>query len=131
MTEFQVKAAVRERDGYRCTRCGMTQERHLVRLGQILHVHRIVPGSEYTVEGCVTVCIVCHGPLARRGNGERIRSRLAAGKPVPLGIEVSTHLARALERCCAAKKWTKRSAVEEALRVWLTAEGFPPPPAKD
>jgi hypothetical protein len=65
MNESQVKAAVRERDGYRCTRCGMTQERHLVRLGQILHVHRIVPGSEYTVEGCVTVCIVCHGPLPK------------------------------------------------------------------
>jgi hypothetical protein len=41
----RVKRAVRERDGHRCTECGMTNEEHLPRWGRGLHVHRTVPGS--------------------------------------------------------------------------------------
>jgi hypothetical protein len=62
----QIKAAVRERDGHRCVHCGMTAEEHRQLFGANLQVHRKVPGSAYTLEGCETVCQRCHGPLPRR-----------------------------------------------------------------
>lgn len=61
MTETQIKNAVRERDGFRCTKCGMTNEQHLEKWERVLHVHRDLPGSEYVVgPGCVTLCRDCH-----------------------------------------------------------------------
>jgi hypothetical protein len=60
MKPFTVKRLVRERDGYRCVHCGMTVEQHKKLCGRTLDVHRLIPGSVYTVEGCVTVCRGCH-----------------------------------------------------------------------
>lgn len=52
-----IKFLVRERDGNRCVDCGMApEEPH----GDNLQVHRLVPGSRYTLEGCVTLCSKCH-----------------------------------------------------------------------
>lgn len=66
MNVLQTKAAVRARDGFRCTGCGMTNDEHKARYkGKSLHVHRSSPGSEYTVDGCVSLCYVCHGPKPR------------------------------------------------------------------
>lgn len=50
------------------------------------------------------------------------------GAVVPLGVEIGAALSELVERCRKAKKWTKRTVVEEALRRYLTEEGFPPPP---
>ncbi len=67
----EVRKQVRLRDGA-CVVCGMTTEQHVEYYGRALDVHRIVPGSEYTLEGCVAVCRYCHGampksrPLIRR-----------------------------------------------------------------
>lgn len=55
-----VQADVRDRDGYACTKCGMTQAEHFEKHGIQLHVHRVVPQSDYTLEGCVTMCVTCH-----------------------------------------------------------------------
>jgi hypothetical protein len=57
----RIKATVRDRDGHRCTQCGMTARRHRRRYGRTLHVHRLLPGGPYTLEGCVTLCVRCHG----------------------------------------------------------------------
>lgn len=65
MTELEIKAAVRERDGYRCTDCGMTSDEHYARYGRELEVHRLIPGSPYTIEGSVTRCKPCHGKAHR------------------------------------------------------------------
>ncbi len=65
-----IKVAVRERDGMKCTACGMTNEEHLATSGDSLHVHRVRPGSLYSVAGCVTLCRHCHGKAARRRDGE-------------------------------------------------------------
>lgn len=65
-TAHEIKAAVRARDGMRCRECGRTNEEELRELGWSLDVHRIVPGSPYTLEGCITLCRRCHGPKPRR-----------------------------------------------------------------
>lgn len=43
----------------------MTQLAHRQRYRMNLEVHRLDPGSAYTVEGSITVCKKCHGPLPR------------------------------------------------------------------
>jgi hypothetical protein len=67
----QVKRAVRKRDGYCCTKCGMTNAEHLKRYGSQLEVHRLEPGSAYTVDGCVTLCKGCHGAEPKLAPGEK------------------------------------------------------------
>lgn len=61
-----MKELVRERDGYACTKCGMTDVQHRIKYKQTIQVHRLVPGSAYAVGGCITVCQACHGPLPKR-----------------------------------------------------------------
>ncbi len=69
----EIKALVRHRDGYRCMECGMTATDHVEKCGRNLEVHRIAPGSEYTLAGCVTLCKKCHGrkPKSPRGHGDK------------------------------------------------------------
>lgn len=59
-SDMTVKARVRERDGHKCTRCGKTAAQQFAERGRGLEVHRIVPGSAYTLAGCVTRCRTCH-----------------------------------------------------------------------
>lgn len=62
MTEKEiaaVKLAVRERDRV-CVRCGRASAQERRRWGRGLHVHRMVPGSAYTVGGCELLCKRCH-----------------------------------------------------------------------
>jgi hypothetical protein len=58
--EARARRAVRERDGNCCADCGMVNKDHTAKYGRGLHVHRLVPGSRYTVEGCILVCTPCH-----------------------------------------------------------------------
>ena len=66
MGTVHVKALVRLRDGNCCTKCGMTNDEHLRVYSQQLQVHRLTPGSEYTVEGCATFCQGCHAKEPKR-----------------------------------------------------------------
>ena len=69
MTRDEVKSAVRERDGFKCTKCGMTDAAHREQTGRALQVHRISPGAMYTVSGCVLLCARCHGSEPKRSAG--------------------------------------------------------------
>lgn len=71
MSASTIKEDVRTRDNFRCTECGMMQEEHIALYGKRLEVHRKVPGSPYTLEGCVTLCRTCHYPKPRRRHGQR------------------------------------------------------------
>lgn len=57
MTEQEIKAAVRKRDGFLCVDCGITQGQHIEHFGRGLDVHRLSPGSEYSIDGCVALPI--------------------------------------------------------------------------
>jgi hypothetical protein len=71
VTELEIKRRVRERDGNCCTKCGLTSDKHIAKYGKGLEVHRVIPGSEYTLEGCVTLCKSCHGYQIRGPRRER------------------------------------------------------------
>lgn len=58
-----IHTLVRQRDGFKCTRCEMTNADHIVKHKSQLHVHRLIPGckgGEYTLENCVSLCKRCH-----------------------------------------------------------------------
>jgi hypothetical protein len=86
MTELEIKAIVRFRDGYRCVECGMTAQANYERWGRNLEVHRLVPGSAYTVEGAVALCSPCHHakPKSAYGSGQG-RRRKAPKRKWPKG----------------------------------------------
>jgi hypothetical protein len=67
---LDIKAAVRQRDGHRCVVCRLGGRTHKKRYGKILEVHRIVPGSNYSIDPgvCVTLCGVCHNALHGKGH---------------------------------------------------------------
>jgi hypothetical protein len=77
-SEAEIKRRVRERDGYRCTDCGVTNDQHVALTGRALQVHRVVPGSDYSEKPgvCVTLCKACHGPKPRRQRSECPNSRI-------------------------------------------------------
>lgn len=130
MTVLDIKDAVRCRDGYRCVDCGLLQPVHR----KTLDVHRVIPGSVYTLEGSVTLCRKCHkirhGKIKRSGKHRppRYPSR---EKTRYVGISLELH--QALQRYADSRSdeddqksvnWTAR----RAIRKFLTEEGFLPPP---
>jgi hypothetical protein len=135
LSTYAIKAAVRERDDYRCSKCHMTNDQHIRDTGRQLQVHRLTPGSAYTVEGCVTLCYACHegchrgkgrkltGHYAKvdlaRGAYDRLRAfTLASWGPI------HTHLRRAV------LEYLERHAAE-ALDVSLDElAGIGPPPRR-
>lgn len=65
-----LKERVRERDGYRCTECGITDAAYHFLFGRSLDVHRIKPGGVYSMKNCITLCCECHRPKPRSKPGE-------------------------------------------------------------
>ena len=70
MTEIQVKKRVREKFGWCCAECGRTNQENINLTGRSLHVHRLIPGSEYDVSGCTLLCASCH--VAAHGGSEPV-----------------------------------------------------------
>lgn len=110
MNVLQIKAAVRTRDGHCCTECGTTSDQHRARYGRTLEVHRLKPGSEYTVDGCVTLCKPCHGPKPRRARGT-----------VPV-VRVERSLKRLLTQLAVYHRVTIAELVDPILRPFATEE---------
>jgi len=104
---LRVKSLVRERDGLACTACGMTADEHRAAFGKTLDVHRTTPGSLYTIEGCVTLCVTCHQSQPSRKPGE---PDLANGPQFRYTL-------------CAAPAWLARIEVQ-AKRFGTTTSGY-------
>ncbi len=59
----EIANSIRSRDGYCCTRCGMTNYEHQDRFGASLHVHHIIPfrwSHDNSPDNLRTLCLNCH-----------------------------------------------------------------------
>ena len=110
-------AAVRERDGMKCVKCGLTNGESVARCGRQLDVHRVISGSLYTVDGCISECKTCHGKLPRRPSGKTDLARPG------VFFELSRELMAAFNEMCARNGTTFRFELEDAMRRHLA---FPP-----
>lgn len=115
MTDLEIKAAVRERDEYRCVDCRVSQRTNIKRFGTALDVHRLTPGSPYSMDGCVTVCRRCHKRRHRKP-GYLLSARLRPG----IGLALKRYIAQRRPRT------HKGAVVEMALEDLLTKLGFYP-----
>lgn len=113
MTVLEIKAAVRARDGLKCIECGMTAEQHIERYGVTLDVHRLVPGSKYAIDGCVTLCKKCHGPK------EKIPS-VVGGSCGYVVCRIPSRYLEPLERAAAAHfRGSRTKEAIAAIDHWL------------
>jgi 5-methylcytosine-specific restriction endonuclease McrA len=116
LTEAAVKERVRERDGHRCTDCGMTNEEHKARYkGKSLDVHRKQPGSAYTADGCLTLCRGCHNTRPKSKPGENPRSRSF--------VRIRPDIFAAMKALATAGKRPLSWEVRLALVAWLRSKG--------
>src|SRR5262245_39658434 len=114
MKVFEIKAAVRERDGYKCRQCGCSQEKHMQRYGRILEVHRLAPGAPYSVDGCVTLCKPCHGPKRRSPRYSTGAIRLQLDKELLKKLHI-----------IAVLEWTTPAAIITELISSYVSEKYP------
>ena len=124
MTKKEIKAKVRERDGHKCVDCGRTRSGK-----RKLAVHRLVPGSEYHIEGCVTVCPKCHVERHRlidRDNPRPLTIKL------PFLLEKGSKIRELRARYGQTQKeFTERLRVDVfTLRYWEQGRGLPSGPAR-
>ena len=122
MTKEEVVAAVFERDKSRCTKCGVTNDEHVLKTGRSLEVHRIEPGKMYRVEICVLLCRKCHGPEPKRSHGTRDEegSNLFAVVLPPAYGEIFRRLKEKTDRPIAAM-------IRRAADAYLRENGEEPP----
>src|ERR1043166_1567872 len=88
----EIKTTVRLRDRFRCRECGMTNDEHVAKYGRTLDVHRLSPGSKYTVDGCVTLCRKCHAKHPKSDHatdghsGHLLPARVTGRSPVVVTV---------------------------------------------
>lgn len=123
---IRIKAAVRERDGHQCTKCGVTADEHLRRHGRGLDVHRTVPGSLYSLAGCVSLCLGCHAAEPGRKPGQPDLAGCNSGVKVFIPW---AHRAP-LKRLAARNGRTITAEVGVALEKHYQAEGVPARPPR-
>ncbi len=123
MTEIGIKALIRKRDGYACTKCGMTNADHIERHNKQLHVHRTKPGSEYTLKkgACVTLCFGCHGSEPKRPAGS-VERRGDPRKAFHLDDELAGAFAQFLE--ATRPRVSESGCLRVALEEFLAKRGY-------
>lgn len=113
-----VKAVVRHRDGYRCVECGMTAVEHIRQYGRTLEVRRVTPGSAYTIDGCRTLCIPCHGPKPKSPRGKCERRYYTVALPGDISAVV--------ERLAREQRRSFNSMALILMERFLAREGYLP-----
>jgi 5-methylcytosine-specific restriction endonuclease McrA len=121
MSLDDIRDAIRERDGFRCTQCGLSQEEHIVRHGRKLDIHRKTPGTYAIEDRCVSLCIPCHS---------RIPNRKKMGhRTVSLPVAFEAPLKELARRLGVAVPYVIRDAIRERLQTHDCWPWPPPPPA--
>jgi hypothetical protein len=90
--------------------------------GRRLDVHRLTPGSPYSVEGCVTLCRACHGP-ERKLPYKTCKPRRPG--VVLMSLEIDAVLVEQMRAYAKGRGERLRMACE---RAWAREMGNPPPP---
>jgi len=118
-----LKAEVRRRDGFACAECGVPNHEHIAAHGRQLDVHRVAPGSEYSLAPgvCVTLCRRCHSKKPRLPHGSLPK------RPGRL-IALPEPLAAALEELAAEQFTTLTRQVVTACLEYLGRHDRLPPP---
>ena len=114
MTDAEVKEAVRKRDGYSCVECGMTESEHIERFGKKLDVHRLVPNSAYSIDGCETLCRACHGP----------KPKSPPGTTGLIYVHIDPDLGKAFEELLAKSRLSIKAQLEIILEKHLEEQGL-------
>lgn len=117
----EIKTLVRYRDGYSCTECGMTAAEHFAEYGRNLEVHRIIPGSEYSFEGCVTLCRPCHKDKPKSPRGKR-SNRL---------VRVKERIIAQVRLLAAERETDLTQMINDLVIESLERRGFWPPGGKE
>jgi hypothetical protein len=115
VNDYETRLAVRDRDGQRCTQCGMTADQHREEFGRTLDVHRIDPGQGYSLENCVTLCRPCHGPKPRSSRGYG-RHKWSADKRA---INISERVMQVIDQIAERNCMTPPQVVHELIRERL------------
>jgi hypothetical protein len=125
----KIKAAVRERDGHKCTNCGMSNDLHRERWGTGVEVHRLVPGSLYSLEGCVTLCKTCHGKQPRKPRFAFDHAHGISGESNVM-LRFTDDLMESSEAYLNAQivRPKRNTLILTALRAFLAERGYPPRP---
>lgn len=119
MTAESVKRLVRERDGNCCKECGLHNAVHLMRYGRQLEVHRVVPGSLYTLDGCVTLCEECHLGKPKRAPGQKDEEKGGF-----FMVRLPGRFREPLKALAAKLGWSVPMVVQAALRHYFISEGL-------
>lgn len=130
MTEsqvFELKDAIRDRDGNRCVDCSITIDAHIEWFGSTLAVHRLEPGSEYTMEGCVTVCRLCHAKRHRGINSPRAIAKRLGPKPRRyLSVKIPFGVRDTISELAARNATNAATEARRLIREGLEREGLWP-----
>jgi hypothetical protein len=117
LSDVEIKALVRHRDGYRCQSCGLAARQSVKKYGRTLEVHRRSPGARYSLKGCVTLCKSCHAEAHGDLIEPFVRS-VAVTVPPPLLKVMDQYIA---ENCPA---YNRAAVVRMALAQYLERRGF-------
>lgn len=82
-----IKYKVRQRDNFTCQDCGISENEHILKWNQPLHVHHINPyrkSSDNSMENLITYCCKCH----RKAEGSCMQSVLSTGGARFVEIEI-------------------------------------------
>ena len=118
MKTHQVKALVRLRDNNVCTQCGMTAVAHKIAFGRDLEVHRLVPGSVYSLVGCVLLCRLCHKLKPKKKRGTRDLAR----KGIVCIISVPVELRNAMKALARQHNRKLTGECVTAFQAWISAQ---------
>ncbi|HLY40468.1 MAG TPA: NUMOD3 domain-containing DNA-binding protein [Terracidiphilus sp.] len=77
----EIKLSIRQRDGFMCAECDMTEWQHIQTWGHPLHVHHIIAyriSHDNSPLNLITLCDSCHGKKKREENAliEQVRPLL-------------------------------------------------------